>query len=455
MFSKIVVLFLLILLAYHHQSFASIGKTREIMAKGYPFATIPLIKEDFVNGSANSGEYSRLIDQVVSLTGIKVFEVLDEKLISQTQAPSLKYLLAKKYLKDDRVAESIQLAKSIDSSHSFYPFAQHLLATAYSKLGQHAQAMNAFEDCIRFSKKSLNSIKDEIGQKQLEINQDYCTTGLARNTYAQKNFKAADLAYLDLPKNSPVWPDILLEEAWASFYQKNFNRTLGKLVTYKAPVFESRLMTEADVLSALTYLEMCLYDDAKKIADRYYAQMMNPVRSLRALLLEKGKKYDYYFKLMASYEESKGDDNDFMRRLLGGIYREPAYQEIRARLFDANLEYRRAKGNGNSRDAQVLRSLSADSLSTLKKILGSYVRSRMVKKYADFYQGFVDMSYIKLEILSRKKEKLYNLNASNEQGKRGDIKYLDRNDKQYFWDFKGEFWADELGDYVFALANEC
>jgi hypothetical protein len=301
----------------------------------------------------------------------------------------------------------------------------------------------------------LSNIKDELGIKQLEINRDYCVAGVARSKFAKKEYKNADLSYLDLAKNSPVWPEILMEEAWTSFYQKNFNRTLGKLVTYKAPVFVSRLMSEADVLTAMTYLEMCLYEDAKKIADRYYAQMMTPVRSLRSLLLARGKQYDYYFKLMASYEESKGDDNDFMRRLLGGIYREPAYQEIRARLFDANLEYRRAKGLGNSRDARLIRSLSADSLTTLKKILGSYVRSRMVRKYADFYQGFVDMSYIKLEILSRKKEKLYNLNATNETGKRGDVKYLDRNEKQYFWDFKGEFWADELGDYVFALATEC
>ena len=32
---------------------------------------------------------------------------------------------------------------------------------------------------------------------------------------------------------------------------------------------------------------------------------------------------------------------------------------------------------------------------------------------------------------------------------------VERNEKQYFWDFNGEFWADELGDYVFALKSEC
>ena len=64
------------------------------------------------------------------------------------------------------------------------------------------------------------------------------------------------------------------------------------------------------------------------------------------------------------------------------------------------------------------------------------------------------MSFIKLEVLSRKKEQLYKWEADNKRD-RGDIKYLQRNDKQYFWSFNGEFWADELGDYAVALKNRC
>ena len=63
------------------------------------------------------------------------------------------------------------------------------------------------------------------------------------------------------------------------------------------------------------------------------------------------------------------------------------------------------------------------------------------------------MSYLKLEILSRRKDRLYS--GVQDFGKRGDIAYLQRSQKQYFWNFNGEFWADELGDYVFALKSEC
>ena len=63
------------------------------------------------------------------------------------------------------------------------------------------------------------------------------------------------------------------------------------------------------------------------------------------------------------------------------------------------------------------------------------------------------MSYIKLEVLAQRKAKLYSFDETDRS--RGDLKYIERNEKQYFWDFNGEFWADELGDYVFALKSEC
>ena len=87
-------------------------------------------------------------------------------------------------------------------------------------------------------------------------------------------------------------------------------------------------------------------------------------------------------------------------------------------------------------------------------MLGAYVRNRLIEKYSILFRAFQQMSYIKLEGLSNKKRDLY-ANFSNKDRERGDIQYVTRNKKQYFWDFNGEFWADELGDYVFALRSEC
>ena len=94
-------------------------------------------------------------------------------------------------------------------------------------------------------------------------------------------------------------------------------------------------------------------------------------------------------------------------------------------------------------------------LDEYRTVLGAYIRSGMVSKYSELYSAFEGMSYIKLEILALRKEKLYQTDVTPGRKKRGDVKYIQRNDKQYFWTFNGEFWADELGDYVFALRSEC
>ncbi len=64
------------------------------------------------------------------------------------------------------------------------------------------------------------------------------------------------------------------------------------------------------------------------------------------------------------------------------------------------------------------------------------------------------MSYIKLEILSNIKKKFFGIEV-NANGKVGALKNIERNQKQYLWDFIGEFWADELGDYVYSLKSAC
>ena len=64
------------------------------------------------------------------------------------------------------------------------------------------------------------------------------------------------------------------------------------------------------------------------------------------------------------------------------------------------------------------------------------------------------MAFIKLEMLRRAKDKLIGKNEVGVERGRGNRKPK-RRDDQYFWTFNGEFWNDELGDYVFALESEC
>jgi hypothetical protein len=65
------------------------------------------------------------------------------------------------------------------------------------------------------------------------------------------------------------------------------------------------------------------------------------------------------------------------------------------------------------------------------------------------------MQFMKIDILSHEKEKLMQPEtaASSERNRGNRIPV--RRDDQLLWSFNGEFWNDEIGDYVFALESEC
>jgi hypothetical protein len=61
-------------------------------------------------------------------------------------------------------------------------------------------------------------------------------------------------------------------------------------------------------------------------------------------------------------------------------------------------------------------------------------------------------------MLGRAKDKLIrkmtHAKPENDGRSRGVVRPT-RRDDQMFWTFNGEFWNDELGDYVFGLESEC
>ena len=86
----------------------------------------------------------------------------------------------------------------------------------------------------------------------------------------------------------------------------------------------------------------------------------------------------------------------------------------------------------------------------------------MIDLYNDLLGDFDKMSFIKSDMLAHMKNRIEQKSgklatmSEDEDGvlKRGNSS-VDRKDYQYYWSFNGEFWNDELGDYVFALESEC
>lgn len=422
----------------------------ELVASGFYFSAMPLMKEYLISENSDlDRSIETSLSRMISVVGVKQFETLPERYLRRSNSANIKYVLAKKYLRDQKFNQAVALLKQIRRNHPIFPYSQNMMGAIFSIQKQYANASVAFNECIRVS----NARMKNNSSRRLILNRDYCVVGLARNKFGEKDYQDADLLYLDLPKSSSVWPEILFEEGWNSYYQKNYNRSLGKLVSYKAPVFEHVFNPEIEVLNALTYLKLCLFQDAKLISNQFYDRYMGDARKLRNYLRGYKSNTNFYFDLMVRYEQSQASPTPLMKTLFNSVAREEVYRDIKAQIRAAANEYRRIKRKPNSRFKRLVVVNLQEAIQSQKRILGAFIRAKLVSHYAQLYRAFEGMSYIKLEVLAQKKAKLYSFDDKNRS--RGDVKYIQRNEKQYFWDFNGEFWADELGDYVFALKSEC
>ena len=426
----------------------------ELVDAGKHFAAIPFMKEFLVRTDRKlDGELEKALEEIIALAGPRQFEILPMRALKGNKSNSLSYVMAKKLIREGELNRAIKVAEDINPNHPVYPFTANLLGTAYAGLGRTEGALKYFRECQRVSSSMVGKTSSLMVKEQLKVNHDYCVLGVARTLFADKKYKEAELKFLDIQKSSPIWPEIMFEEAWNSYYLGNYNRTLGKLVTYKAPVFSYVFNPEIETLKALTYLKMCLYADAKAVSDDFYAKWLDPARSLRVYLKRYRKDYKRFYRMMVDFESTRKGDTELLTNLLNSVSKEPAYQEIRESLILAAKELDEVKSLPRGSFRNVLVSNINEVMRSQKDIMGGFVKSRLVGKYAELYRAFEGMSYIKLEVLEQRKARLYKF--ADDKGKRGDIRYIERNEKQYFWNFNGEFWADELGDYVFALGSEC
>jgi hypothetical protein len=465
--------YLIPLMLLSFNTFASFSDAAKIYASGdrnrYPqlvselveekmyFSATPFIKEYLVHTNrSNDNAFDKALDQVITEVGVKQFEVLPTNILEKSNAPTMRYILARKAFRAAKYDVALKyLSKSAEDWHPVKPYALMLEGSIHSVTKKYDEAIRTYKECVDVSNDHIGKEKNEDRLRQLKINRDYCIVGVGRTQFAATKFEDAYSSYLDLQKASHIWPEILFEEAWNSFYLKDYNRTLGKLVTYKAPLFNYLFNPEIDVLTALTYMELCLWNDSNKVVEDFYTRYEKDFEGYKKYINSLGKDYKSYYMLVKDRADGKIHGGEILNRALMSIGRDPAYIELYTSFNEGRDEIERLKKVPNAALKNALNENLHESLTLQRNLIGSYIRGQMQLYGAQVLKAFEDMSYIKLEVLNKKKTELYGDFLAAAERKRGDVAELKRTDKQYFWTFNGEFWADELGDYVFSLKSEC
>ncbi len=366
------------------------------------------------------------------------------------------YFLGKDNLLKGDTGQSLQALSKITSNSLVYPEALYLKGVAQAILGQTKAALESFRRCQKVSDTS-----------DLEAR---CTASLARSYYQAQDFEQAENVYDEIPKSSFVWTDILFEQAWNAYAKGDYNRTLGKLVTYRSPNLAFVFNPEVDVLKAQSFYALCLYEDVYKAVQEFNSSYGNVGLQIKQFLLTNDQNLGAFYNLAKEAFRSKLHTQNLLNRALNRFIRGPYFANFLQQEKEIKKEAERIKQLASNETPHFSSQTFQEGFGGfLEKILnwrsktirllgGLFVKNSMLDLYSDLLADFDKMSFIKLEMLKHTKQRLQSKIAMSEDEdgvlKKGKS-MIDRKDHQYFWTFNGEFWSDELGDYVFALESEC
>lgn len=424
----------------------------DLMSNNLIYSAQEIIRNDLEKGIWDS-KFENYLNVIFSDIGT---EQLDRVKFGNSQlnaSKNLLYLEGKNALRNNKfkIAQE-NLIKSLKPEMSFYANQLFLLASAQLLSGDKNLANNNFMECEAILKNNISEDESLFGNEK-KIILDSCILNQARLDFEQGNFQLANKQYEKIQKSSLVWPEILYEQAWSSFYLGNYNRTLGKLVTYQSPFFDFIFNPEVDVLEALSYMEICYYQNTQEVVNKFYEKYADDAKYLKGFLKKFEDQSEKVGSLLINIKNREEIKNPLLKRIFNSINKDLVFKRLIQNYQGIKDELILIKNYPQRKYVSYLAKKLKASEKRQRYLIGAYGLRILSRADRLLDKSFRGMSYIKLEILKKEKEKFFGKDYKT--GKVGDLKNVDFDSTHYLWDFNGEFWADELGDYVFSLKSDC
>ncbi len=355
---------------------------------------------------------------------------------------------------------------------------------AAAPLEQEAQALR--EASERTFKDALRSFYDLIRTPELvgddqEIKDilDLALLNMARIYYRGQNFENAERLYNQMPRDSSYWPQAIYEAAYANFWQDDYPITLGHLLTLSAPQIRERyFLPEAEILRALVYFSTCHFDRVLDIIDHFDAvmaplnkQLDDAVEPYRvALSVDESRLFDHPDAMEAAIEAYRRylqDDGTLALSSLPksvqnamGKDRSISNAALHARIIEERLQEMRSPESrwaGTALGRALEGELELD-LTQARAMAGRRFLADIQRLKKDYSALMSNARRIRIEVNNAETEALLadERPTRRQTGPSARISHSYATESRYiYWPFRGEFWDDELGFYLFPVDDFC
>ncbi len=366
----------------------------------------------------------------------------------------ISYIVGEYLAQNEKFTEALQILSLVPEQSSYYSEAQYIMGIINYERGNIKKGIEILRDLVE-----IQGFQDNV---YLE---DQTYLGLARIFYSLGKFEKADEVYNAISKNSNEWSVSLAESTWALFLSGNFNKALGNLHALYSPYFQDKLLHELNVIEATIYYDLCMYNLSRESIENFHKTYDSVVTELERIInyystnkpelgqrLKSEKIHEYFSRVVAKFlEENNRIASE--RSYLYELYKQK-------RIMDKSPLFFRESELAKKIDGYIV----SEILSKEKK-LGSLALELLKELIVDLKNYSIEVDLVKFEILRKEKQALeetlmeedFSSQVSNKLKQYKEFKgakiFLKQN--QYYWPFDGEFWADELSDYIFSFDTAC
>ena len=390
-----------------------------------------LLKDDFIIPAIVNARYDADADTLGSLDADRIL--------------AINYMIGALSYRQTKFDTAYEFLGSIKVSNPYYYLrARYLMGVVRIRKQDNKGAIALFDEVI-------NAVHEDDEDEEHQSLKNLAALGKARANYALGDFKASTEAYRSVPRFSAEWYDALFENAWSYFMAEDYGRALGEIESVLSPYFNKRFRAEAYVLAATIYYSNCQFDRTRGMLDAFKERYESALEQLNAYVASERKNTDFYKDLVNTADAIPVE-------ILRQVRRNGRFLNYHRIISEINREQEMLGRADNWRSTSLrgeLEGILKDQKETFESYTGGWVKSQL-KNQASVLNQFVNNArLIKFETATSEKEVL---EAGGEIAgmKRKRLPRPDIPDDQHqHWNFKGEYWVDEVGYYVHSVRKEC
>lgn len=367
------------------------------------------------------------------------------------------YLTGRHFYSKLDVPKAVQMLEAVSEQSPLYAKARYILATTHVANYDAQPALEAFKEVLEH----LITRREERGlmaeqQKLLELTR----LGMARVFYSTGDYETSLKYYGKIDRGSPRWAQALFEASWANFQLDRYNKALGNLHSLNSPFFDHAYFPEGPVLAAVIYFYNCKYDRVRHELDNFeytYKPLQTEMQRVLDENPDSSSMFDWYEKL----QEGNVDIDSRTTRIIRAALDD---KEVKAKfelVSQVKREVQKIESMPDSWSSSALgESLLQEatlSESSATDEAGGLARQRLQRRVDKLNDLINQKEKVLFEVARAEKGQIEDdIRAGMEVEKQdGEKKRLEVSGEQMYWEFDGEYWRDEIGQYVFNIQSQC